>query len=98
MTRKENVGRHGSTESSGAESWRSTDTVKGFGGRTRGTSVKVKTEKDSKAQQYVISRCLDSFWLGRIISLLQRDLLPKFQPLTIKLSRILEKELSEQTT
>lgn len=52
MTRKENVGRHGSTESSGAESWRSTDTVKGgFGGRTRGTLVKVKTEKDSKAQQ-----------------------------------------------
>ncbi|OCK75710.1 PP2C-domain-containing protein [Lepidopterella palustris CBS 459.81] len=55
MTRKENVsGRHGSTESSGAESWRSTDTVKGgyhSGGRTRGTPVKVKTVEDSKGEQ-----------------------------------------------
>ncbi|KAF2801950.1 PP2C-domain-containing protein [Mytilinidion resinicola] len=48
MTRKENVGRHGSTESSGADSWRSTDTVKALGGRTRGPPVKVQTTKNSK--------------------------------------------------
>ncbi|KAF2195275.1 PP2C-domain-containing protein [Zopfia rhizophila CBS 207.26] len=51
MTRKDNVGRHGSTESSGAESWRSTDTVKpSFGSRSRGTPVKVKTSKDHDNQ------------------------------------------------
>ncbi|KAK7712907.1 hypothetical protein SLS57_007651 [Botryosphaeria dothidea] len=47
MTRKENAGRHGSTESSGAESWRSQDTVRAnsLSGRRRGAPVKVKTDK-----------------------------------------------------
>ncbi|KAF2478007.1 PP2C-domain-containing protein [Lindgomyces ingoldianus] len=52
MTRKENAGRHGSTESSGAESWRSSDTVRAsFSGRSRGTPVTVKTSKDHNHHQ-----------------------------------------------
>ena len=37
--------RHGSTESSGAESWRSDDTVRGPFGSGRGTPMKVNTNK-----------------------------------------------------
>ncbi|GME40872.1 adenylate cyclase [Neofusicoccum parvum] len=50
MTRKENAGRHGSTESSGAESWRSQDTVRAnsLSGRRRGAPMKVKTDKQQK--------------------------------------------------
>ncbi|KAF4540959.1 Adenylate cyclase [Lasiodiplodia theobromae] len=50
MTRKEEAGRHGSTESSGAESWRSQDTVRAnsLSGRRRGAPMKVKTDKQQK--------------------------------------------------
>ncbi|KAK5016010.1 hypothetical protein LTR39_002308, partial [Cryomyces antarcticus] len=51
MTRKDTAGRHGSTESSGGDSWRSQDTVKGsaFGG-IRGTPTKLKTYKKLQLQ------------------------------------------------
>ncbi|KAK4984663.1 hypothetical protein LTR50_006454 [Elasticomyces elasticus] len=47
MTWKEHAGqRHGSTESSGAESWRSQDTIQGpFANYSRGTPMKVETDK-----------------------------------------------------
>ncbi|KAF2724254.1 PP2C-domain-containing protein [Polychaeton citri CBS 116435] len=48
LGRKGDGQRHGSTESSGAESWRSTDTVKGPFGNfqgVRGGSMRVKTDK-----------------------------------------------------
>lgn len=65
MTRKENAGRHGSTESSGAESWRSQDTVRAnsLSGRRRGAAVKVKTDKQ---QKYVRPGALPSPARGRV--------------------------------
>ncbi|KAF2878145.1 hypothetical protein BDV95DRAFT_600823 [Massariosphaeria phaeospora] len=48
MTRRENVGRHGSIESS--QSWASSDTVRAFANRSRGMPVTVKTAKDHNLQ------------------------------------------------
>lgn len=47
--------RHGSTESTGADSWRSADTVRGpfsslRGSQGRGTQVKVNTNKNKRLQ------------------------------------------------
>lgn len=52
MTRREVVAeRHGSAASSGADSWKSTDTVKGpFAPQRRGTPVRITTDKE---QRYV---------------------------------------------
>ena len=44
-TTKTDGERHGSTESSGAESWRSDDTVRGPFGNIRGMPMKVNTNK-----------------------------------------------------
>ncbi|KAF2753630.1 PP2C-domain-containing protein [Pseudovirgaria hyperparasitica] len=50
MTRKENVGRHGSTESSGADSWRSSDTIRGSpAGRARNAPVRSRPGKEKEA-------------------------------------------------
>lgn len=52
MTRKENAERHGSTESSGAESWRSQDTVRANSLTSRRRAgivgMNVKTDKHSR--------------------------------------------------
>ncbi|TKA62355.1 hypothetical protein B0A49_10669, partial [Cryomyces minteri] len=51
MTRKDTAGRHGSTESSGGDSWRSQDTVKGGAfGSIRGTPSKLTTYKKLQLQ------------------------------------------------
>lgn len=68
MARNENVGRHGSTESSASwRSVRSNDTVRPFGRASRGTPVTVQTPKDHNNHQYVASRtlwciCLVAHW------------------------------------
>ncbi|EON67891.1 hypothetical protein W97_07388 [Coniosporium apollinis CBS 100218] len=52
MVKKENNGRHGSAASSGADSWRSTDTITpSFASRFRGTPVKVSTNKEQKVDK-----------------------------------------------
>ena len=53
MTRNQDGGRNGSTASSGADSWRSEETIRSLTHSRRGTPVAVKTEKN-RDRKYVL--------------------------------------------